>query len=84
VGTGGTDGQLCAIAFPDECGNCLCEGCYDEFTECRSDIGCWAALACIDSSDIDCIEILQLAGPDSIAMALTLAVCAGANSCQCD
>jgi len=59
VGTGGAIGsgggtQACTSLFPGECGECACNNCFDELSECLGSQGCIALFTCQIANGCDC------------------------------
>lgn len=96
-GTGGA-GPQCDVVFPDACGGCLCNDCFDPLAACIADdsLGCLAIFGCVQSTGCSgagcyqnstCRPLIDalggLTGP-SMTKALELASCGAMNSCPCD
>lgn len=95
IGVGGSAGQ-CDVVFPDACGNCLCNECFEELNGCLGDFGCLAIFGCMEQtgcsgaaclSDSTCGPVINTFGGisgESAGNAFSLIVCGIDQTCPCD
>jgi hypothetical protein len=93
-GTGGV-GQ-CEVVFPDECGSCLCNTCYDQLIACATDFGCIAIQQCFEATSCvgvncykpqTCKAVIDAFGGwngPSMTNAFQFAACVGVSGCNCN